>query len=135
LTFDDGVPVLAYHTDTDRGGPPALADLAVPGPYRLDLVSLPAETMADLHGTPELTVPPGMPAERLAGDPDLARRTRRVAPDDRVQPPEDDGEDGEGVSAVEAFLADEEKIETIREQARAEARERAERWGLDDVGE
>ena len=29
LLLRDGVPVLAYHTETDRGGPPALADLAV----------------------------------------------------------------------------------------------------------
>ena len=26
VTFEDGVPVVAYHTGTDRGGPPALAD-------------------------------------------------------------------------------------------------------------
>jgi hypothetical protein len=32
VTFEAGVPVLAYHTGTDRGGPEAIADLAVPGP-------------------------------------------------------------------------------------------------------
>ncbi|MFB6083226.1 MAG: hypothetical protein ABEJ94_03150 [Halorientalis sp.] len=138
LTFDAGVPVLAYHTETDRGGPPALADLAVPGPYRLDLVSLPADVLADLHDTPALRVPPGMPAERLAGDPDLAARTRANAPDDRVRT-SSGGEPGDGdparESAVEAFLENEGKIEAIREQAREEARERAAEWGLDDVCE
>ncbi|AQL42065.1 hypothetical protein BV210_04750 [Halorientalis sp. IM1011] len=138
LTFDDGVPVLAYHTETDRGGPPALADLAVPGPYRLELVSLSADVLDDLHDTPVLRVPPGMPAERLAGDPDLAARTRANAPDDRVreQPGEDaDGDDPAQESAVEAFLENEDKIEAIREQAREEARERAVEWDLDDVCE
>jgi len=135
LTFEDGVPVLAYHTDTDRGGPAALADLAVPGPYRLRLVSLPAETVVDLHETTELQVPPGMPAERLAGDPELAERARNLAPGDRPRMV-GDGEDGsDRESAVEAFLDDEDKIEAIREQAREEARERAEAWGLDDVCE
>ena len=40
LTFEGGVPVVAYHTGTDRGGPPALADLAASGPYRLELFAL-----------------------------------------------------------------------------------------------
>ena len=133
LTFEDGVPVIAYHTDTDRGGPAALADLAEPGPYRLQLVSLPAVTVDDLHDAPDLRVPPGMPADRLAGDPALAERTRTLAPAEltgRDAPGEDDaGQE----SAVEAFLDDEEKIEAIRAQAREEARERADAWGLDDV--
>jgi len=134
LTFEDGVPVLAYHTDTDRGGPAALGDLAVPGPYRLQLVSLPAATVTELHETRELVVPPGMPAERLAGDQALAERARRLAPADRARMTEDDG-GHRSTSAVEAFLDDEEKIEAIREQAREEARERAQAWGLDDVCE
>jgi hypothetical protein len=133
LTFEDGVPVLAYHTDTDRGGPAALADLAVPGPYRLELVSLPDETVADLHEPTELQVPPGMPADRLAGDPDLAERTRTLAPADRPRMDADGDDESQQASAVEAFLDDEAKIEAIRQQAREEARERAEAWGLDDV--
>ncbi len=32
---------------------------------------------------------------------------------------------------LKAFLEDTEKIEAIREQAREEAQERAEQWGLD----
>jgi len=136
VTFEDGVPVLAYHTGTDRGGPAALADLAVPGPYRLELVSLSPEGVSAVHDTPELRVPPGMPAERLAGDPDLAARTRERAPDERVtdEKPESPATD-EGMDAVEAFLEDEGKIEAIREQARTEARERAQEWGLTDVEE
>ncbi|WP_299264452.1 hypothetical protein [Halorientalis sp.] len=138
LTLTDGVPVLTYHTETDRGGPPALADLAVPGPYRLELVALPADVLADLHDTPALRVPPGMPAQRLAGDPDLAARTRNNAPDSRVRESPASGSDsGEPAqqSAVEAFLENEGKIEAIREQAREEARERAAEWGLDEVCE
>jgi hypothetical protein len=138
LTFADGVPVLAYHTGTDRGGPPALADLAVPGPYRLELLALPADGLVDLHDTPALRVPPGMPAERLAGDPDLAARTRANAPDDRVRessPEAHDSDDPTQQSAVEAFLDNEGKIDAIREQAREEARERAAEWGLDEVCE
>lgn len=135
LTFEDGVPVLAYHTDTDRGGPAALADLAVPGPYRLQLVSLPEATVADLHETTDLGVPPGMPAERLAGDQALAERTRSLAPADRPRMSEDTDAGSSQASAVEAFLDDEEKIEAIRQQAREEAQERAQAWGLDDVCE
>jgi len=127
LTFADGVPVLAYHVETDRGGPAALADLAVPGPYRVDLASLPPAALARAHEADALEVPPGMPAERLAGAPDLADRTRRRAPDERVRRDEAGGAD-----AVAAFLADEEKVEAIAEQAREEARARAAEWGLED---
>lgn len=133
LTFEAGVPVVAYHAGTDRGGPAALADLAVPGPYSADLYELDAGTLAEVHGASELRVPPGMPAERLAGDPDLAARTRAAAPARRSAgaAAEEDGSDGRR-SAVEAFLADEEKVAAIREQAREEARRRAEKWGLGD---
>lgn len=130
LTFEDGVPVVAYHVGSDRGGPAALADLAVPGPYSADLYELNSQDLAEVHDTPELAVPPGMAAERLAGDPDLAERTRAVAPDDRRTGATAQGDGPE--SAVEAFLADEGKVEAIREQARAEARQRAEEWGLED---
>lgn len=123
LTFEDGVPVLAYHTGTDRGGPDALADLAEPGPYRAVMYALDREALQAVHDTPELTVPPGMPAERLAGDPELADRTRDVAPDARLGA-------GDG-DPVASFLDDEEKIRAIQQQAREEAERRAEQWGLD----
>jgi hypothetical protein len=136
VTFEDGVPVLAYATATDRGGPAALADLAVPGPYRVELVSLPPGTLADVAGASSLTVPPGMPAERLAGDADLAGRTRRRAPADRCR---DGGtaadEAPDRPRAVEAFLDDADKIEAIRTRARERARQRAREWGLDEFGE
>ncbi len=129
VTFEDGIPVLAYHSGTDRGGPPALADLAVPGPYHVSLFELTAEALAEVHEAESLQVPPGMPAERLAGDPALADSTRRAAPADRTT-----GEARtEDHSAVEAFLEDEEKIDAIRDQARAEAAQRAEEWGFDDI--
>jgi len=135
ITFETGVPVLAYDTGTDRGGPPALGKLATPGPYRLDLYELDASDLAPVHDTPELEVPPGMPAERLAGDPGLAERTLERAPDERVRDPETDPErdDDRRPGAVEAFLDDEEKIEAIRERARAEAADRAEEWEFDEA--
>ena len=138
LTFEDGVPVLAYATATDRGGPPALADLAVPGPYRVRLVTVPGSDLTALHDTPTLRVPPTMPAQRLAGDAELADRTRRRAPSSRTDTAEatSDGENSRGDAdpdALEAFLEDDEKIEAIQAQAREEARERAREWGLQDV--
>lgn len=125
LTFEAGVPVLAYEADTDSGGPTALGALGVPGPYSVDLFELDAAALADPHEADALRVPPGMPAERLAGDADLAERTRAAAPADR--PREDADSD-----PVAAFLADDVKIQAIRREAREEARERAAEWGLTD---
>lgn len=129
VTFDDGVPVSVHHTGTGRGGSNALADLAVPGPYSVELRELPADELPEADS--DRRVSPGMAADRLAGDPDLAERTRAAAPPERRK---DDGEEGgdESMDAVEAFLEDDEKIDAIRERAREEARERAEQWGLDE---
>lgn len=124
LTFESGVPVLAYDVTSDEGGSDALASLAVPGPYRAKLYELPANALTEIHDTPELRVPAGAPAEQLADAIDLADRTRAAAPEGRS----DEG----AQSAVEAFLQDDAKIEAIREQARTEARQRAEEWGLSD---
>jgi len=128
LTFERGVPVLAYHTGTDRGGPDALADLAVAGPYRIELYELEDGSLADVHGDSPLRIEPGTPAERLAGDADLARRTREQAPPEWVgagsQPTRE-------LKAVEQFLDDEDRIASIREAARREAASRADDWGFD----
>jgi hypothetical protein len=131
VTFTDGVPVVAYHTGSDRGGPPALADLAVPGPYHVSVFELDADDLAPVHDVDDLRVPPGMPAERLAGDPALADSTRRAAPAERTTDATAEGGGDHG--AVEAFLEDEEKIAAIREQARTEAKQRAAEWGLNDT--
>lgn len=140
LAFEEGVPRFAYHTGTDRGGPTALADLATPGPYSVELRELPdppdlsnhpSETLAESE-RPDLRVPPGMAADRLAGDPDLAERTRAAAPAEWKSGEGGERGDGGSLDAVEAFLEDEEKIDAIRDRACEEARERAERWGLDD---
>lgn len=128
LTFERGVPVLAYHTGTDRGGPDALADLAVAGPYRIELYELDRDALADAHGDSALRIEPGLPAERLAGDADLARRTRECAPPEWVG--SHDESTGE-LDALEAFLEDEDRISSIREAARREARTRATDWGFD----
>ncbi|MFB6075150.1 MAG: hypothetical protein ABEJ89_09065 [Haloarculaceae archaeon] len=136
LTFRAGVPVLAYDAGTDRGGPAALAALAAPGPYRVELYAADREELAPLHEARDLRVPPGMPAERLAGDPALAASTRRAAPDDlpsvdAVETAADGDDPAPDRGAVEAFLADEEKIAAIRERAREEAERRAAEWGLE----
>jgi hypothetical protein len=47
----------------------------------------------------------------------------------------DTARDATGQDPVEAFLADEERIEAIRAEARAEAERRAEEWGLDEAVE
>jgi len=128
LTFEAGVPVAARHTGTGRRGADALADLAVPGPYRVELRAVAAEALDEYHAETDHRIAVDAAADLLAGDPDLADRTREVAPTSRRA---DDASDAGSMDAVEAFLDDEEKIDAIRERAREEARERAEQWGLD----
>jgi len=128
LTFRDGVPVVAYHTGTDRGGSAALADIAVAGPSRVELYRLDGESLAEIHDATELRVPPGLPAERLTGDAELAERTRESAPASRRDALSEQRED---VAAVEAFLEDEERIADIRQRARDQAAARATEWGFD----
>ena len=117
LVFEAGVPRLAYHPRTG-GGEAALPAMAGPGPCRVEVREAPASALPALDA-PGPSVDPGSPAERLAAAPDLAARTRRRAPD------------GDGRSAVEAFLEDEAAIEAVREEARAEAERHAEEWGLE----
>jgi hypothetical protein len=133
ITFEDGVPHLAYHTGTGRGGSEALADLAVPGPYSVDVFELSRDALAAAHDTPELAVAPGMPAERVAGNRDLAERTRQRAEslDLALPSASEDADRRDGDDAVAAFLGDEQKIDAIREQAREEAERRAREWGLE----
>ena len=127
ITFDDGVPVLAYNTVTDSGGPDALAELAVPGPYRVELHAVDASGLAAAHEEESLRIAPDAAATELADDAALAERTREAAPDERLGDADDEDD------AVAAFLADDDRIDAIREQARSEARDRAAEWGLDDA--
>jgi hypothetical protein len=132
ITVAEGVPVLAYEAATDRGGRAALDAVAAPGPYRAELHAVAPDAMADAHDEPDpgLAVPPAAPADRLAGDPALVDRTREAAPDARLaDEPAGPGPDAGG---LEAFLADEERVAAVREEARAEARSRAAEWGLTD---
>jgi hypothetical protein len=122
LTFESGIPTLAYHAGTERGGPPALADMGT-GPFRLELYALDAERLEVPHAAGDLRIPPGMVAERLVGDSALADRTRALASTDR------DTDCG----ALEAFLDDEAAIEALRESAHEEAERRAKRWGFEDA--
>jgi hypothetical protein len=129
VTFEAGIPAAAYHTGTDAGGADALADIAVAGPYRIELFELDDGALDAIHDAEDLAVSPTMPARRLAGDPQLADRTAARATDDdtaRNAPP-----DAAAYGAVEAFLADEDKIDAIRDRAREEARRRASEWGFD----
>lgn len=125
FTFEAGVPVLAYDVGSDAGGTEALTATPSDGPCRVELYELPVGALATAHETPALRVPPGAPADHLAGDEALADRCRERAPDDRSDDPDTD--------PVTAFLADEERIETIQAEARATAERRAEEWGFDDA--
>lgn len=129
LTFEDGIPMAAYHTGTNTGGADAIGEMAVAGPYRIELCELDPDDLREAHQTPDLQVPAGMPAAQLAGDPSLAERTRDQAPADRVQPATE--REQETMDAVESFLEDEERIASLREQARSEAQSRAKEWGFD----
>jgi len=80
VTFADGVPVLAYNTVSDSGGPDALAELAVPGPYRVELYAVEDGTLETAHEEDALRVAPGAAATELADDQALADRTRDAAP-------------------------------------------------------
>lgn len=125
ITFEAGVPVLAFERGGDRRGDAAVRGLSTPGPTRVELYDLPADDLSAAHddAVDAARVPPGVPAERLARDPRLAERTREVAPGERVR---------EETDALESFLADEERVMEIRAEARAEARRRAAEWGLTD---
>ncbi|MFC3478317.1 hypothetical protein [Halobacterium litoreum] len=123
VAFDDGVPTHVEHTGTGRGGASALADFAAPGPLRVECY---AGEDGPVPRTERCSVAPDTPAARLAGDDALAERTREAAD---VDAPTDD------VDAVEAFLADEQKVEAIRERAREEAAERAEEWGFEEFAD
>lgn len=128
LTFADGVPVLAYHTGTDNGGADALADLAGPGPLKVDRRVVPPTALARIHdadGHDALAVAPGEPARVLAGAHDLAGRTRTRAP--ATHPGQDVDDD-----PLEAFLANDDRIEALRAEARSEATRRAQEWGFTD---
>jgi len=124
ITFESGVATLAYHTGTDRGGPPALADIGSP-PYQFELYALEAEALELPHRTETLRIPPGAAAERLAGDAELAARVRAAVADD--------GDERSERDAVEAFLENEAAVSDIRDAARADALERAEEWGLSEA--
>lgn len=124
LTFNDGVPVVAYHERTGRGGEPALADLARP-PWRIELIACEISELRNVHDVAAWRVPPGVPAERIAGTLELAERTRRRAPDNRTD------SDAPNLDAVEAFLEDTERIKQVKSEARVEAEKRAEKWGFD----
>ncbi len=124
LWFDGGVPVSAKHTGTGRTDSEAIADIAETGPYRVRLV----ET-DDRGQIRDGTLSPAAPAEQVLGDAELTKRTRSVA--DAPEPTES----GDELDAVEAFLADEEKIEAIQKRAAMEARKRADEWGFAASGE
>lgn len=123
VAFEDGVPTHVEHAGTGRGGAAALADVAAPGPLRVECY---AGDDGPVPRTGRCSVAPDTPAVRLAGDDALAERTRAAA---------DIDSETENVDAVEAFLADEQKVRAIQERAREEAAERAEEWGFEEFAE
>lgn len=128
ITFEEGVPVFAYDVDGDVKGTRALARLSDPGPCRVDCYETDGDALRSLHesdGAAAFHIPPGAAAEQLARDAELARATRRRAPDGRHE--RTDEED-----PLAAFLADQSRVEAIQEEAEAEARRRAAEWGLDE---
>ncbi|WP_336034941.1 hypothetical protein [Halobacterium yunchengense] len=130
LAVTDGVPTHVRHTGTGDGGAAALAALATTGPLRVECY---AGSGGDVPRTDEYAVAAAAPAERLAGDDALADRTRAAADAAGVAAREDADADADSLDAVEAFLADEQRVEAIQERAREEAEARAEEWGFDDV--
>lgn len=127
LTFEDGIPVGAYHTETENEGPEALTEIASSGPYRLELYELDKSVVDRIHKRDSLVVTPDLPAKRLTGNSELVERTKELAPEERV--PENPTESS-SLEAVEEFLEDDEKIESIRDRARNEAQSRADEWGF-----
>lgn len=134
LGLRDGIPTHALAPN--RRGSAALAAAATPGPLRVALHECEAPRPDDAA-----RIAPDTPARRLAGDDDLAARTRDAAPagpsvdgaaSDPGPPVPDAGED---LDAVDAFLADSAAIERIKRQARAEAERRAREWGFDEFTE
>ena len=124
--FRDGIPTYAC-AGTDTGSS-ALAAAATPGPLRVALHACEAPPP-----TADSRLAPDTPARRLAGDDDLATRTLEAAPDDRgVDEALTVPDAGDDLNAVDAFLADEDAIARIKEQAREEAERRAREWGFDE---
>lgn len=127
LTFENGVPCAVYHPSTDTGGSNALTKIASSGPYRLELYELDSNVLDSVHESDSLVVPPGLPAQILTGNEQLAERTRERAPGSQR---ETATTEQSGLGAVESFLDDENRIKTIRDQARTEAHSRARDWNL-----
>ena len=80
ITFEEGVPMAAYHDGTDTGGIDALDAFAGTRPVGIELYATDSETLRPIHEAPSLAVPPALPAERLATDPGLADLIREAAP-------------------------------------------------------
>lgn len=127
LTFEDGVPVVAYHAGTDSTGPDAVSDIAVADISRVELYELEGETVRGVHEQETDRVPPALPATQLGSDTELVERTRERAPSTRCVQTEDPA------AAVEAFLEDEQRISEIQQRARSQASARATEWGFDCV--
>jgi len=128
LTLAEGVPVLASHSGTERGGADALADLAGPGPVKVQRRAVDASALECVHdadGADALAVAPGEPARVLTGDRELAAAARERAP------PDHPGRDATA-DPLESFLADDDRIASLREDAREEAKRRADEWGFAD---
>lgn len=125
LGFEQGIPTHALTRENRGAG--ALAAAATPGPLRVTMHECDAPLTA-----PDARITPETPARRLAGDDELASRTLDAAPDaSATEMPRARPAAGDDLDVVDAFLADEDAIARLKEQAREEARRRAREWGLD----
>ncbi|GGL63399.1 hypothetical protein [Halocalculus aciditolerans] len=142
LAFEDGVPTRAAARDADAAGPPVLSRLAEAAPCRVELradatrsfrsdatVDPPAvaraldrDRLVDQYpASPESDPETGPDADESSPDPDAVNVGETAA----------GAEPAESVDALEAFLADEERVDALRERAREEAVERADEWGFE----
>lgn len=128
LTFEGGVPQAAYHTTTDATGEAALEELSNLGPFYVEVYTVSEELLAGVHDTPAVCIPPERPAERLAGDPKLADRTRAQASTEQRKRGRVTKEE-----TLVSFLEDEQRIEQIRTEAKEQARRRAKEWNLEEA--
>lgn len=126
LTFKRGIPMAAYHTVSEATGEAALEALSKLGPFYVEVYTVGAEALQPVHETDTVLIPPERPAELLAGDPALAEQIRsQAAPGQQKQTRTPNEE------ALISFLSDEKRVQQIKDEARKQARRRAEQWNLD----
>lgn len=122
ITLVEGIPRAARGVDSGRAGNTALESVGTLGPFHIEVY-----TMDDLEWEQSAVIGPERPAELLGGDTALVKAIRETSPEQI--------EDSSGTDGLADFLADTDRIESIRSEARREAQQRAAEWGFDDVAD